>query len=107
MSAFHVHDCDCCTYLGSEADSKVDYYFHDQRTPGGGFPMFTLIARLSSEPPDYISGAGFYLMEYHINTAGNLALEAKLITLEELQCHNPTLIHPTVIFKKTVKPVYH
>lgn len=51
----HEHDCDACIYLGTwgEAERDVDLYFCRQ---GGTNP--TVIARRSSEPPNYHSGLG-------------------------------------------------
>jgi len=64
----------------------VDYYHckQDDRKFGA-----TLIVRYSSEPSDYLSGMGYYNFSYHINVAGNLALDHGLTTLEELDLHCP------------------
>lgn len=48
-----VHDCSCCTYLGT-TDTKQDLYFCKQ-----GSIEDTVIARFSSEGPDYKSGIYF------------------------------------------------
>lgn len=45
----YKHDCKRCVFLGRH--ERYDLYFCDQ---GGGLP--TVIARYSSDGPDYISG---------------------------------------------------
>jgi len=80
----HAHDCPKCTHLGST--KTVDYYHCKQ---GDSKFSATLIARYSSEPSDYSSGMGFYSFTYHINVAGNLALDQRLTTLKELDLHCP------------------
>lgn len=47
----YMHDCDACVFLG-EADD-YDLYWCSQ---GGGTNISTVIARFSSNGPDYISG---------------------------------------------------
>jgi hypothetical protein len=46
-AAHFAHDCDSCIYLGQ--DSEHDFYFCNSRLP-------TVIARYSSNAPDYASG---------------------------------------------------
>lgn len=51
MSPLFEHDCTCCTFLGTF--DERDLYHH-----GGSFET-TLIARWSSDGPDYTSGMVF------------------------------------------------
>lgn len=76
---YHEHDCDRCAYLGSDDKSKIDYYICR-----GTFEKLTLIARFG-EYGEYSSGACFYWQNYHLNRAGNLAMDQDLLTIEELQ----------------------
>jgi len=84
IKPIYKHDCPKCTHLGSTY--TVDYYHckQDDRKFSA-----TLIVRYSSEPCDYSSGMCFYNFSYHINVAGNLALDHGLTTLEELDLHCP------------------
>ncbi len=52
MKPLFEHDCTCCTYLGTENDH--DLYHCGQ----SGFGQ-TVIARYSSDGPDYMSGLVF------------------------------------------------
>lgn len=59
----HQHDCDTCVYLGTLYES--DLYYHD----GGDRPsQTTVIARHSSNGPDYTSGLGF--AQPYVDAAG-------------------------------------
>jgi hypothetical protein len=49
----YKHDCELCKYLGRYG--KHDLYY----CPGGWSQSETIIARYSSEGPDYISGLVF------------------------------------------------
>ena len=84
IKPIHKHDCPKCTHLGSS--DTVDYYHCKQ---GDSKFNATLIARHSSEPSDYSSGMAFYSFVYHINVAGNLAIDQGLLTFEELDFHCP------------------
>jgi len=91
VKPIHAHDCPECTHLGSSY--TVDYYHCKQ---GDRKFSATLIARYSSEPSDYSSGMGFYNFTYHINVAGNLALDQRLTTLEELDLHCPVDVNQRI-----------
>ena len=80
----HKHDCDNCTHLGSS--ESTDYYVCRRGT--GSFNT-TLIARYSSDGPDYGSGVQGYTINPHINLAGNLALDQGLITIKEINQYCP------------------
>ena len=67
-----VHDCECCKFLGHF--SGQDLYFCPQ-------PLFntpTVVARWSSEGPDYMSGLGFNKLSanHPLTVAKNRAIEA-------------------------------
>ena len=60
VSPLHEHDCEDCKFLGNFEDQhgRYDLYF----CPQHGAP--TLIARWSSNGPDYMSGLVFGRQEY-------------------------------------------
>lgn len=66
-----THDCDDCVFLGHEKSS--DLYFCSQ----GGMP--TVIARHSSEGPDYTSGLIFADRDPALAEAKRLATEKGLL----------------------------
>lgn len=71
----YQHDCDACTFLGISEDGnvKADLY----HCPQSGLP--TIIARRSSEGPDYISGVVFAKKDKHLQRAKFLAEEQGLL----------------------------
>ena len=68
-----VHDCKCCTFLGT-SESKQDLYFCKQ----GGVED-TVIARFSSEGPDYRSGIYFAHRVPELGQALKLARQQGLV----------------------------
>ncbi len=76
MKKNHQHDCDTCTYLGS--DSECDYYYHYDKT----YPtLSTLIARYG-EFGDYSSGIDFVMSNVNLNKALRLAHEQGVLSDE-------------------------
>lgn len=77
MKPVHQHDCDpeCCTFLGT-VDNQ-DLYFSGQ----GGFGA-TVIARYSSDGPDYMSGLCFSKAGI-LRIAAERAIEKGLLTRDE------------------------
>lgn len=51
MKPLYAHDCDVCVFLGTYSTNAVDLYF----CPASK----TLIARKSSDGPDYVSGIAY------------------------------------------------
>lgn len=79
MKPIHEHDCDVCTYLGSDREIAIDYYIHKSDKP----LEMTLIARYGVMG-DYMSGTYFYLSNPYINVAGNMALDQGHTTLQQI-----------------------
>jgi len=79
MKAIHQHDCapecGCCTFLGT-VDNQ-DLYFSGQGNFGS-----TLIARYSSDGPDYMSGLCFS-KDGILRIAAERAIEKGLLTREQ------------------------
>jgi len=70
----YQHDCDACVFLGEH--KKYDLYFC-----GGDWP--TVIARYSSDGPDYTSGIAFKDHVEPIGEAFNRACERGLLKRED------------------------
>lgn len=72
MRPLFEHDCDCCTHLGTVKvyDGVYDLY----SCPQGGHGV-TLLARWSSNGPDYLSSPPQYIGDLH-NPALRMALLA-------------------------------
>ena len=84
---YHTHDCDTCVHLGSEEyrGVPIDFYFCPSDEAFGQ----TLIARDGDEG-SYSSGMCFYGFSPTLTRAGNLALNAELLTIEEINKHTRT-----------------
>ena len=100
------HDCDCCHFLGNYKDADtneaMDLYVHTS----GQCP--TVIARIGSDGPDYMSGLGFSygsieplvqarmraqaagLLKYNLNEALHHASPGFIESYEELQAAIPS-----------------
>ena len=76
------HDCECCVFLGHarHGDQKADLYFHK-----GAFET-SVVARFSSDGPDYTSGLLFAIRGLNVMLEAALfrALMDGLITREEV-----------------------
>jgi len=75
MKPLHQHDCDCCHYLGTVDDT--DLYHCGQSGYGS-----TLIARYSSDGPDYLSGLCFSQSGI-LRIAANRAIEQGHLSVED------------------------
>lgn len=71
--AKYQHDCDDCVFLGHFQGS--DLYFHPS--------VPTLVARRSSEEPDYVSGLYLVGVYPELGVALGLAVDRKLLSINE------------------------
>lgn len=88
MKPIHEHDCVRCHYLGSDTEYDFDYYYCPDEP--------TLIARYGVDG-QYISGLFMYLGNPHINAAGNLAIEAGLLSLDDINKELRRPLHKPII----------
>ena len=80
----HEHDCDNCVFLGREEDLDVDLYF----CPRPDYKNATVVYRYSNEGSDYGSGLAFFGVNPLATEATRLAIEAGLITEEQVAWHS-------------------
>jgi hypothetical protein len=81
----HIHDCKCCQFIGGiqHNDKPVDLYYHS------GSIESTVIARYSSNGPDYSSGLEFAInamkrkdFEHPLYKALRLGIEREIIPVK-------------------------